>query len=183
MQCSAFMALSLDGFIADEHGAIDWLNDHPAPDNPEEDYGFAAFISEVDGMIMGRSTFDQVMGFNIWIYGDLPVTVLTHSPLGPIKPEEARVHRRAGTPEELVQGLSQQGQSHLYIDGASVVQQFLTANLLDRIILTQVPTILGKGIQLFKDPLPEEDWEVTEVNNYSNGFIQTHLSKRARLTV
>jgi len=177
------MALSLDGFIADEQGGIDWLNDQPEPENPEEDYGFAAFMGTLDGMIMGRNTFDQIMDLKVWIYGDLPVTVLSHSPLGPVKLAGARVERKAKSPEELIQELAKQGLSRLYIDGANVVQQFLAAGLLDQIVLTQVPAVLGRGIQLFQAPLPEEEWEVTEVKHYSNGYIQTHLNKRVRPAV
>ncbi|MBT3253206.1 MAG: dihydrofolate reductase [Candidatus Marinimicrobia bacterium] len=172
------MATSLDGFIADENGGIDWLNELPPPDDPKEDMGYGALIQSIDRLVMGRKTFNQVLSFGSWPYGETPVTVLSHQPPPHILPDGAKVDFTRGSPEDLIGQFKSAGDMHIYLDGGNVVQQFLAAGCIDDIILTQVPVLLGKGISLFKEELPENMWIVKNVTNYSNGFIQTHLIKK-----
>lgn len=178
MRVTVYMATSLDGFIADESGSVDWLNDLPAPEDTTEDYGYSALINKVDRLVMGRKTFDQVLGFGSWPYGDLPVTVLTHQEPPINLPAEATVSFTQGAPETVLKQFETQGDTHIYLDGGNVVQSFLKAGYVDEFILTQVPILLGNGISLFNTPLPEEDWVVKQVNSYSNGFNQTHLKRK-----
>ncbi len=178
MKITVYMGLSLDGFIADENSSVDWLNDLPEHEDPEEDFGYYTLINSVDRLVMGRKTFDQVLGFGVWHYGDLLVTVLSHQPPPKKIPSEANISFAHGSPESLVKEFTSAGDKHIYLDGGDVVQQFLAAGYIDEFILTQVPVLLGKGLSLFKEPLPRKIWRVDRVSQYSNGFIQTHYIKK-----
>ena len=175
--------MSLDGFIADENGGVEWLNELPPPEDPNEDMGFGALMQSVDRLVMGRKTFNQVLSFGNWPYGETPVTVLTHQAFPPELPEGAIVNFTHGSPETLIQQFKSAGDKHIYLDGGNVIQQFLAAGLIDEIILTQVPTLLGSGISLFKEALDEKIWVVEGVTNYPNGFVQTHFKKKSQLII
>lgn len=178
MRVSVFMALSLDGFIADDDGGVDWLNELPPPEDPNEDMGFGALMQSIDRLVMGRKTFNQVLAFGSWPYGDKPVTVLSHQVVPPQLPAGALVNFTHGSPEILTQQFKSAGDQHIYLDGGNVVQQFLVAGLIDEIILTQIPVLLGSGISLFKEALDDKKWVVEDVTTYPNGFVQTHFKKK-----
>ena len=148
MSASVFIATSLDGFIAREDGALDWL---PVPDSaPDgEDYGYREFIAGVDAIVMGRSTFDVVLGFGgEWPYPK-PVVVLTSRPLDLPEALAGRVETMGGEPAEIVARLAERGWEHLYVDGGVTIQRFLAAGLIERMIITRVPVLIGQGIPLF----------------------------------
>jgi dihydrofolate reductase len=175
---TVFMAISLDGFIADEDGSVGWLNELPPPKDPNEDMGYAALMQSIDRLVMGRKTFEQVLGFGSWPYGDTPITVLSHKAPPPSLPAGAVINFDHGTPADLAQRFETAGDKHIYLDGANVVQQFHTAGYIDEFILTQVPVLLGSGIPLFTAALDENVWGVERVTTYPNGFVQTHLKKK-----
>ncbi len=163
------MAVSLDGFIARPDGSVDWL-DLPGEDE-NEDYGFTAFMDEVDALVMGRNTYDTLLGFGAWPYGDTPLIVLTHRPVGP--PDGRPVETSDLAPIEVVAELSARGFSHLYVDGGATVRSFLDAGLIDRITLTTIPVILGDGIRLFEAGGPETPLRHVDTVVYPNGLVQT----------
>ena len=153
MHCSVYIATSLDGFIARPDGGLDWL---PQPDEvePGEDYGYDAFMASVDGLVMGRGTFDFVRTVEPWPYAK-PVVVLSSRPLE-IPPRLAgQVEWMSGAPDEIVQTLAARGAQHLYIDGGMTIQRFLAAGLIDELILFRMPVLIGQGIPLF-GPLPHD---------------------------
>lgn len=133
---SAFLALSLDGFIAGEGGDLAWLAPYGG-DGPEET-GYSALMASADTLLMGRNTYDIVSAFPEWPYGDKPLVVLTHRPADP----RPRVAFRQG------------GSRHLYLDGGELVRQGLQGALVDELTLFWVPVTLGGGIPLFTGPLP-----------------------------
>jgi len=175
---SVFMAISLDGFIADESGGVDWLNTLSPPGDPEEDLGYAALIRSVDALVMGRSTLDMVLGFGKWPYGELPIRCLTNRPPPQALPPEANIIFESGSPAELMERWHSQGLTHIYLDGGRVVQDFLRADLIADMNLTQVPALLGKGIPLFVDPFPIKDWHHEAPTVYDNGFVQRRLKRK-----
>ncbi|MCF2857750.1 dihydrofolate reductase family protein [Pseudoalteromonas sp. SMS1] len=141
---TVYLAQSLDGFIADEHGGIDWLS---AIDNPQHsDLGFADFMSDIDALVMGRNTFEQVLSFGQWPY-DKPVYVVSHSLSKLPVQSQGKAYLIRASEEELVSQMSQLGHNRLYIDGGKLVQNFIRAALVDEIIVTTVPIILGRGIR------------------------------------
>jgi len=141
-----YIATSLDGYIADKNGGIDWLTDIPNPAN--SDYGYSEFINRIDGIIMGRNTFEKVLSFGDWPYTK-KVFILSNS----IK----KVPDNIGTKAKIISGpltsilekLKSESYNNLYIDGGKVIQSFLKEGLIDEIIITRIPILLGDGIPLF----------------------------------
>lgn len=146
VRCSVFLAVSLDGFIAREDGAIDWLS---VVERPGEDYGFGAFFASTDTLVVGRKTYEVALGFPEWPWGSKRVIVLTSRSLAARHGESFF----AGTPSELLAHAEAAGAKHVYVDGGVVVRDFLAAGLVDDLTLSVVPLVLGKGTPLW-GPLP-----------------------------
>jgi dihydrofolate reductase len=143
-----YIAASLDGYIATPDGGIDWLADAPNPNG--SDFGFAEFVSRVNGILMGRMTFDKVLGFGNWPY-TIPVFVLS-STLKEIPPNlQGKAQIVSGSLAEVIGKLHEQGFKNLYIDGGRVIQSFLREDLIDELIITRFPKLLGAGIPLFSE--------------------------------
>jgi len=167
------MATSLDGFIARKDHDIDWLNEANALVPPGEDCGYQDFMDSVDVLIMGRRTYEKVLSFGEWPYGDKPVIVLSSNSLSfPLHIPDSVTHS-SEKPEALLARLSVQGVEHVYVDGGSVVQSFLTAGLIDEVTLTIIPILLGDGIRLFGRI--EKDIHLSHVRTkaFDFGFVQT----------
>jgi dihydrofolate reductase len=172
VMCSVFIATSLDGFISREDGSIDWLMKANALASPGEDGGYKSFISTVDGLVMGRHSFEKVLSFDEWPYGDLPVVVMSSQTIA--IPEYLRtcVFASAETPSALVHRLSNQGAKHLYIDGGVTIQGFLANNLINEMTITLIPVILGSGRSLFGSL--KNDIELCHIatQTFDGGFVQ-----------
>lgn len=141
----AFLATSLDGFIAGPNDELDWLPGHEG-DGAEDT--FTPFFAEIGAMLMGRRTFDVVSGFGgEWFYGDKPILVATSRPLEAAQQSVKPVH---GTIAEMVEEARRvAGDRDVYLDGGTLFRSALDAGLVDELTLTIVPTILGQGIPLF----------------------------------
>src|SRR2546430_4319102 len=144
MKASVFVGTSLDGFIARADGSFDFLS--PAGDEP---HGYDEFIATVDALVIGRKTFETVLGFDGWAYGKKPVFVLSSRPIA-AAPAGAVVERMSGAPTEIVSQLEARGIRHIYVDGGITIQQFLRAGLIQRLIITRVPVLIGDGIPLLR---------------------------------
>ena len=146
MACYVYIAQSLDGFIAGKDGDLDWLNEIPNPGN--SDFGFSEFITNIDAIIMGRKTFQKVQSFGMWPYTK-PVYVVS-STLTEL-PQEYRNRAEILNlkPSGIIKDLHNNGLNNLYIDGGKLIQSFLSEDLIDELIITTVPVILGDGIPLF----------------------------------
>jgi dihydrofolate reductase len=170
VRASVFIAASLDGFIARPGGAIDWLPPVGGPDG--EDYGYTEFFDSVDAMVIGRNSYELVRTFGSWPYGTKPVFVYTRRKIESIPPE-ARVETVTGTPAEIVEQLSAGGVGHIYVDGGRTVQAFLAAGLIDRLTITRIPVLIGKGIPLF-GPVPHDiHLRHLRTRAYPNGLVQS----------
>jgi dihydrofolate reductase len=141
-----YVGVSLDGFIAAADGDLDWLNEIPNPD--ESDYGFAEFISSIDAIVMGRNTFEKVLTFDSWPY-EKPVFVLSNSLKDVPQSLGTKAEIVSGPLRALVSQLRERGFAHLYVDGGIVIQSFLEEDLVDEMILTRIPILLGAGVPLF----------------------------------
>jgi len=142
-----FIACSLDGYIADRNGGIDWLNSVPNPD--QEDLGYMPFMESVNALLMGRLTFEKVLSFGIpWPY-DKPVFVWS-SKLNEIPVElYGKVELVKGKPAELIRKLNDKGYRQIYIDGGRTIQTFLEEDLIDELTISRIPVLLGDGFPLF----------------------------------
>lgn len=143
----AFCATSLDGFIAGPGDDLSWLPqpDQDAGDAPPEDHGFDAFMAHTASMVMGRTTYDVVEGFDGWPYGETPVLVATTRPLEPKVPT---VHAVSGTPAELLAAAQAHAPGNVYVDGGQLIRAFWDAGLLDELTVTVIPYVLGAGTPL-----------------------------------
>jgi len=135
---------SLDGFIARRNDDLDFL-----PPGGGEPHGYDEFIASVDAIVIGRKTFEKVLTMGPWAYGDKRVVVLSSRPLDLSKAAGGVVEQMAGTPAEIVSQLAATGARHLYIDGGITIQRFLRAGLIQRLIITRVPVLIGEGVPLF----------------------------------
>ncbi len=179
IKCSVFIATSLDGYISRTDGSIDWLNKASNLLPKGEDLGFQQFISSVDGMVMGRNTFEQVLSFGDWPYGTIPVVVLSRQLDSLPESMPPDVSLTDENPTALVQRLSNEGLNHLYIDGGLTVQSFIAASLIDEITITIIPILLGEGKPLF-GPLPEDmEFELLESKAFNFGFVQNKYQYRS----
>lgn len=170
MTCTAFIATSLDGFIARKNGGIDWL---AAVEMEGEDYGYAAFMATVDVLVMGRGTFEKVVDFPEWPYGETPVAVLTHRPLTVPDRLRNKVSVLALEPAAVIEHFRQLGAAHLYVDGGKTIQSFLASGHLDRLVISQIPVLLGEGIPLF-GPLPADRRLLQlETKIFPSGLVQS----------
>jgi dihydrofolate reductase len=142
MKASVFIGMSVDGFIARANGDLDFL-----PPGGGEPHGYDEFIATVDALVMGRNTFETVLTFDTWPY-QKPVFVLSTRPLA-TPPLGAVVERMSGAPADIVSQLAARGIRHIYVDGGITIQRFLQAGLIQRLIITRVPVLIGTGIPLF----------------------------------
>ncbi len=172
MVVSVFVGISLDGFLARPDGSFDFL----PSDGGGESGGFEQFIAGIDVLVMGRNTFDVVSGMSPWPYGKTPVVVLTHRPLDLSRAPPGQVEGMAGEPADVVARLAARGLRNLYVDGGLLIQQFLRAGLVDRIIVTKVPVLIGQGIPLF-GPL-KKDVKLRHVSTraFGPGFVQSEYA-------
>ena len=141
-----YIATSLDGFIATADGGVDWLDEIPNPD--QSDFGYAEFMRSIDAIVMGRNSFEKVLTFVSWPY-DKPVFVLSNRLNSVPDNLAATVEIVSGSLKELVDCLAQRGYHNLYIDGGRTIQSFLAEDMIDTMIITKVPVLLGDGIPLF----------------------------------
>ena len=174
MKISVYIATSLDGFIARENGDLDWL---PGSDGDEdgtgEDYGYHQFMESVDVLVMGRNTYEMILSFGEWPYGEKRVIVLSSKEIEIPDKLAENVASRSCSPFELVDELLESGAKHLYIDGGKTIQGFLNAGLIQEIIITRVPVLLGSGIPLFGELDQDKKLHLLESRAFDNGFVQS----------
>lgn len=178
MPNTVYIATSIDGYIAREDGSIDWLMELPNPGN--SDYGFSVFLDRIDAIIMGRKSFETVLEFREWPYPKTkPIFVLSNSLAGVQAGLPANVEIVKGELKKVIESLRDKGINDLYIDGGKTIQSFLKEDLIDEMIITRIPIILGSGIPLFgKNNLELTfDHDSTEVLN--NMLVRSrYLRKR-----
>lgn len=144
MTVSVFIGISVDGFIARPNGDFDFL-----PADGGEPHGYDEFMASVDALVIGRKTFETVLTLARWPCGDKRVVVLSSRPVDLSAARGGVVEQMAGPPAEIVSKLAASGAHDLYIDGGITIQGFLRAGLVQRLIITRVPVLIGNGIPLF----------------------------------
>lgn len=162
----AFIACSLDGFIAGPNGDLSWL---PGPDPGGEDYGYRAFMDETAAILMGRATYDTAARFESWPYGETPVFVATSRPLDPVAPTVGAVR---GTASQLLEAVRTHTDGALYLDGGSLIRSFLSARLIDELTITVVGVILGEGAPLFAGVPERHRLRLIAATPYPSGLVQ-----------
>lgn len=168
MISSIFIGTSVDGFIARLNGEFDFL-----PVDGGESHGYNEFFASIDAMVIGRKTFETVLAFPEWPYGKKPVFVLSTGSLDLKKVRGGAVEQMSGPPAEIVAKLSARGFNHLYIDGGITIQEFFRAGLIQRLIITRVPVLIGQGIPLFGTLPHDIRLQHVETKQYSSGMVKT----------
>jgi dihydrofolate reductase len=168
MPVSVFVGASVDGFIARPNGELDWL-----PADGGEPHGYDEFMESVDALVIGRKTFETVLSFKTWPYGQKRVVVLSSRPVDFSAFRDAVVERMEGTPDEIVTRLAARGFHHLYVDGGITIQGFLRAGLVDRLIVTRVPVLIGEGIPLFGSLPRDIRLDHVATRHFPSGLVQS----------
>lgn len=169
-----FIAASLDGFIARADGDIDWLTPFATGG---EDTGYDAFMASVDGVVMGRGTFEKVLSFGAWPFSE-PVIVssrtLSQNDLRADLDGKLRISSLA--PRPLMEALAADGWKRAYVDGGKLIQSFLREGLISDIILTRIPVLLGEGIPLFGKMDGDITLRHVETRTFASGLVQSKYS-------
>ena len=167
MRTTIFVGVSVDGFLARPDGALDFL-----PEGGGDPHGYDEFIATVDALLIGRKTYETVLGLGGWLYGDKQVFVLSSNPLAQ-PPAGAKVERLSGAPEEIAASLSARGVCHVYVDGGVTIQGFLRAGLIQRLIITRVPVLIGQGVPLFGQLARDIPLRHVATRQYRTGLVQS----------
>lgn len=172
MKVSVYIATSLDGFIARENGDLDWLPE-PEIEGDGEDYGFQEFMDSIDTLVMGRNTFEMVISSGMWLYRNMKVVVLSSNPVKIPGDLTNTVKVQSCSPSELVKQLSASGVKHIYVDGGKTIQGFLNERLVQQIIITRIPVLIGKGIPLFGPVIKDIKLQHIKTNSFPDGIVQS----------
>ncbi len=183
----AYLAASVDGFIAGPDDDIGWLSEPRTLGPPVAAGAWAArepggldfedLLAGVGCLLMGRSTYDAVCAMDApWPYGDIPVRVATTHPLEcadtTVTPVEGDIQRLLADALDAAQG------KDVYVDGGKMVRATLAAGQLDDLIITTLPKVLGEGTPLFDATVPRTKLTVVDVAKYGEGFVQVHYRCR-----
>ncbi len=169
-----YIATSLDGYIATKDGGIDWLMEIPNPDN--SDFGFGEFMERVDALLMGRNTFEKVLTFDTWLYEKKVFVVSNSLKEIPEKfSEKAEIVR--GEISEVLAQLGKRGYHNFYVDGGKLIQSFLKEDLIDEMIITKIPILLGDGIPLFGHLASPIKFEHTKTEILNNIMVKSNYKR------
>jgi dihydrofolate reductase len=168
MIVSVFIGTSVDGFIARQNGSYDFL-----PEGGGEPHGYDEFMASVDTLVIGRKTFEAVLALPAWPYGGKNVVVLSSKPVDFSGVKGNMIQQMEGSPAAIVATLAAEGAQHVYVDGGITIQRFLRDGLVQRLIITRVPVLIGEGIPLFGS-LPQ-DLRLRHVatRQYKSGLVQS----------
>ena len=171
MNATAYIAASVDGFIARPNGEVDWLGEPSA----EVQVEFERFMAGVDCLVMGRNTYETVLSFGQWPYTK-PVVVLSSREIEVPENLAQAVRRMSGAPSDIAKRLADEGVEHAYVDRGRTIQAFLAEGLLQRILITRIPVLLGAGIPLF-GPLPADvRLKLVQSRTLAGGSVQTEYA-------
>jgi len=171
-----YIATSIDGYIADKEGGLDWLQCVQNPDNL--DFGFAEFMGRVDALLMGRKTFEVVQGFECeWPYVK-PVFVLS-STLQKIPDElEGKVFLVHGSLQEAIEYINGQGFFSVYVDGGKTIQSCLEEDIIDELIIFKMPILLGGGTPLFGAQSQQMAFEHVDTEVFLDAIVKTQYIRK-----
>lgn len=171
-----FIGHSIDGRISDRNGGLDWLQSVPNPDNI--DMGYGKLMDEVDALVMGRTTFEVVCSFDMeWPYTK-PVFVLSRTMESVPEPYSNKAALLKGSLDEVLAQIHEKGHKRLYIDGGGTIQGFLKEDLIDEMVLTTIPVLLGGGAPLFADLPKELKFELVESTVYLDAIVQNRYRRK-----
>lgn len=168
-QLILYIAMSLDGYIAKPNDDLSFLS---LVQKDGEDYGYGAFINSVDTVILGRKTYAWVMTqVPEFPHADKNTYIITRSK----KPKSGNITYYNGSLKELVAELKSQTGKHIFCDGgAEIVNELLKEKLIDELIISVIPVLVGGGVSLFKDGRPEQQLQLLHAKHFEKGLVQLH---------
>lgn len=168
-----YIAMSLDGYIAQPNDDLSFLS---IVEKEGEDYGYADFIQTIDTVILGRKTYDWIMAqVPEFVHADKKTFVITRTE----KPSVANTHFYTKDLKELIINLKKEEGKNIFIDGgAEVVSALLKEQLIDEIIISVIPILVGNGVRLFNDERPEQELELISCKSFEKGLIQMHYKSK-----
>ncbi len=168
MRFSVFIGTIVDGFIARPNGDLDFL-----PADGGEPHGYEEFMADIDTLLIGRKTYETVLAYPDWPYGKRRVVVLSSRKLDFSGVRGGTVEQMSGSPAEIAQKLEASGARNVYVDGGVTIQGFLRAGLIQRLIITRVPVLIGEGIPLFGSLPQDVRLRQVETRHYAGGLVKT----------
>jgi dihydrofolate reductase len=170
-----FIAISLDGYIARIDGDIDWLTSIPNPD--QGDYGYANLINSIGTIIMGRKTYESILGFGIpWPYEEFTTYIVTENSGYTV--QSPNTFTLTHHVKEYVTQLQQDSNKDIWIvGGSSLVRTLLSLDLIDKMIISIIPTMIGEGIPLFLPNSISRDWNLVETKQFNTGVVNLIYEK------
>jgi dihydrofolate reductase len=169
---SYYVACSLDGFIATVDGGVDWLSEFHVEG---EDFGYAKFFESVDAMVMGSATYEQVLGFGEWPYGDKLCWVMSQRPIQAVRPE---ITITALDPTGILAEIEDHHLTRAWlVGGARAAGAFRAHGLIDEYLITVLPTLLGDGVPLFVDDGPRLNLQLMKNGSAGKGAVTLHYCR------
>ena len=166
-----YIATSIDGYIARSDGSIDWL---PSPEDNEEDFGYNKFYDSIDALIMGATTYKQVLGFGDWPYPGKISYVVTNRNLSTKRTDVLFIK---GGVEEVLKNVKEKDYKRIWLmGGGSLISSFINRGLVNEYIITLIPTILGSGISLYQS-VTELKLDLVDTKSYPSGIVELHYKK------
>ncbi len=172
-----FIAQSLDGKIARNDNSIDWLDKVPNPE--ESDFGYNDFIKDIGIILMGRKTYEEVLGFGVeWPYPDQECVIISRSDGYEAKTPKTSFHQ--GIDPNWVQDLRSSGKGDIWVvGGGELIATFLEMEEIDEMIISTIPVILGEGLPLFPDHNKESWFDLIGIENLGNGIFNMEYRRKA----
>lgn len=172
---SLFIAMSLDGYIADSKGSVNWLSGQGNDDDNVDTY--SEFVKDIDTVVMGWNTYHQIvteLSPDEWVYQDFITYVVTHNP----RESSDKIHFVNESPVNLVRRLREENGKGIWIcGGANLIQQLVKKDSIDCYYITVIPTILGSGIRLFGNADHEIKLRLLKTQSY-NGMTDLVYIRR-----
>ena len=164
-----YIAASLDGFISKPNDDLSFLS---IVQKEGEDYGYSEFISTIDTVLVGRRTYDWVMSqVSEFPHSDKETFIITRKS----KPSAENIHFYSGDLKELVTSLKAKSGKNIFCDGgAELINGLLKDDLIDEMIISVIPVLVGSGIRLFKEGINERKIELLSSKKFDTGLVQLH---------
>ncbi len=173
-----YIATSIDGYIADINGELDWLSNYSI--TPELNYGYDEFFNSVDSVIMGGRTYRDILNMDvIYPYKDKTSYIVTRN-----KDSQTSIENVQFLSENIIEAIrslkGQQGKDIWLVGGGEIISILLDNNLVDEMIITYIPKILGDGIPLFPKMKIESNWKLLNSQSYCNGVLSVEYQMIAQ---
>jgi dihydrofolate reductase len=171
-----FIAVSIDGFIAREDGSIGWLEDIENPDR--SDHGYKKFYDAIGTVVIGRKTYEQIIGFGVpWPYADRKTYLITSNKDYKISTENTEIFTEIDT--RLIETLRSKEEKDVWpVGGGEIITRFIKERAIDEMILSIVPRLLGRGIRLFHEDSLDTLFELVDSESFSSGIVNLTYRKK-----